>query len=132
LANVVFADALSPSLQLFLAPSPFPFASAWEGALPLATSLRLRLKSVVLVCIKSGIPLSYPDYQHWRLWDVKSDQRRRGRHLGGKRDATAARSERRDGASARGLADRILDGEAAAIAVEMIALAAIRPPHRPA
>ena len=26
----------------------------------------------------------------------------------------------------------ILDGEAAAIAVEMIALAAIRPPHRPA
>ncbi len=27
---------------------------------------------------------------------------------------------------------RILDGEAAAIAVEMIALAAIRPPHRPA
>jgi hypothetical protein len=30
------------------------------------------------------------------------------------------------------IAQRILDGEAAAIAVEMIALAAIRPPHRPA
>ena len=35
-------------------------------------------------------------------------------------------------AQVRGLQDRILDGEAAAIAVEMIALAAIRPPHRPA
>jgi len=30
------------------------------------------------------------------------------------------------------IVQRILDGEAAAIAVEMIALAAIRPPHRPA
>ena len=35
------------------------------------------------------------------ILDVKSDQRRHGRHLGGKHDATAARSERRDGASAR-------------------------------
>jgi hypothetical protein len=35
-----------------------------------------------------------------RILDVRATSRR-GRHLGGKRDATAGRSERRDGASAR-------------------------------
>ena len=55
-----------------------------------------------------------------RSLDVKSDQRRRGRHLGGKRDATAAEANAAT-AQVRGLVDRILDGEAAAMAVEMIA-----------
>jgi hypothetical protein len=55
-----------------------------------------------------------------RSLDVKSDQRRRGRHLGGKRDATAAEANVAT-AQVRGLVDRILDGEAAAMAVEMIA-----------
>ena len=55
-----------------------------------------------------------------RILDVKSDQRRRGRHLGGKRDATAAEANAAT-AQVRGLVDRILDGEAAAMAVEMIA-----------
>ena len=55
-----------------------------------------------------------------RSLDVKSDQRRRGRHLGGKRDATAAEANAAT-AQVRGLLDRILDGEAAAMAVEMIA-----------
>jgi len=45
---------------------------------------------------------------------------RRGRHLGGKRDATAAEANAAT-AQVRGLLDRILDGEAAAMAVEMIA-----------
>ena len=75
--------------------------------------------SKLVFAIISAVAEAERDRIVQRILDVKSDQRRRGRYLGGKRDATAAEANAAT-AQVRGLVDRILDGEAAAIAVEMI------------
>ena len=75
--------------------------------------------SKLVFAIISAVAEAERDRIVQRSLDVKSDQRRRGRHLGGKRDATAAEANAAT-AQVRGLLE-ILDGEAAAMAVEMIA-----------